>query len=126
MPTLTMFSAGRVVLHLAALVVPILSSACAKSAAESAPQAAAPARADCSRFQPYLDSVHAAGRFAGATLGVAFADGSSCAIATGWNDTTARTRMQPGDLLLSGSVGKTYVAAVALQLVGVALARQRA
>ena len=88
------------------------------TARTDAPAAAAAPRADCSRFQPYLDSVHAGGRFAGATLGIAFADGSACALATGWNDTTAKTRMKPTDLLLSGSVGKTYVAAVALQLVG--------
>jgi D-alanyl-D-alanine carboxypeptidase len=94
------------------------AAACARTAAESPATAAPPARADCSRFQPYLDSVHAGGRFAGATLGVAFADGSTCGLATGWNDTTVKTRMRPSDLLLSGSVGKTYVAAVALQLVG--------
>ena len=103
------------------------TTACARAATESgtasatasvAVPTAAPARADCSRFQPYLDSVHAGGRFAGATLGIAFADGSICGLATGWNDTTLKTRMRPTDLLLSGSVGKTYVAAVALQLVG--------
>jgi D-alanyl-D-alanine carboxypeptidase len=105
-----------------ALGLAIAATACGRATASSgaaSPQAAqATPRADCSRFQPFLDSVHAAGRFAGATLGVAFADGSSCGLATGWNDTTAKTRMRPSDLLLSGSVGKTYVAAVALQLVG--------
>ena len=97
------------------------ASACTRGAAVSAETAPVSpptvARADCTRFQPYLDSVHASGRFAGATLGVAFSDGSVCALATGWNDTTAKTRMLPTNLLLSGSVGKTYVAAVALQLV---------
>ena len=106
-------------LRVAALVAE--AGACTRRAAVSSEPtptpASAVARADCSRFQPYLDSVHAAGRFAGATLGVAFPDGSICALATGWNDTTAKTRMRPTDLLLSGSVGKTYVAAVALQLV---------
>lgn len=108
---------------ISSLALAISAGACSGSTTSSAaaptPGAAqAVARADCSRFQPYLDSVHAAGRFAGATLGVAFADGSVCGLATGWNDTTAKTRMRPTDLLLSGSVGKTYVAAVALQLVG--------
>ena len=106
-------------LRVAALVA--AAGACTRRAAVSSEPtptpASAVARADCSRFQPYLDSVHAAGRFAGATLGVAFPNGSTCALATGWNDTTAKTRMRPTDLLLSGSVGKTYVAAVALQLV---------
>lgn len=107
----------------AALALVISTAACSRSTASSgaaSPQATAQGvpRADCSRFQPYLDSIHAAGRFAGATLGIAFADGSACGLATGWNDTTAKTRMRPADLFLSGSVGKTYVAAVALQLVG--------
>jgi D-alanyl-D-alanine carboxypeptidase len=113
MSTLTRFIA------LSALSV--VTVACGRGtsiARTDASSASAAPRADCSRFQPYLDSVHAAGRFAGATLGVAFPDGSVCALATGWNDTTAKTRMRPTDLLLSGSVGKTYVAAVALQLVG--------
>jgi D-alanyl-D-alanine carboxypeptidase len=105
---------------IAVAAVLAIVSACSRGAAaprDQAPATAA-ARADCSRFQPYLDSVHAGGRFAGATLGIAFPDGAVCGLATGWNDTTAKTRMRPSDLLLSGSVGKTYVAAVALQLVG--------
>ena len=109
-------------LGLAALVA-AATSACSRGAAvsrEPTPavvQTPTVARADCTRFQPYLDSLHAAARFAGATLGIAFPDGATCALATGWNDTTAKARMRPTDLLLSGSVGKTYVAAVALQLV---------
>jgi D-alanyl-D-alanine carboxypeptidase len=118
----TMIRSARKTLGLIAVAAAAASfAACATSAAGTAAApaaAAAPARADCSRFQPYLDSVHAGGRFAGATLGIAFADGSTCGLATGWNDTTAKSRMRPSDRLLSGSVGKTYVAAVALQLVG--------
>ena len=83
-------------LRLAALVS--VAGACGGRAARSAEPAPAVARAECFGFQPYLDSVHAAGRFAGATLGVAFPDGSVCALATGWNDTTAKTRMRPADL----------------------------
>lgn len=75
-----------------------------------------PTGADCRFLQPFLDSVHAAGRFPGATLGVAFPDGSTCAIATGWSDTTRQIRMRPDHLLLAGSVGKTYFGALALQL----------
>jgi D-alanyl-D-alanine carboxypeptidase len=39
-------------------------------------------------------------------------------LATGQSDTARDLAMRPADRMLSGSVGKTYVAAVALQLVG--------
>jgi D-alanyl-D-alanine carboxypeptidase len=70
-----------------------------------------------SRLQARLDSLHAAGRFAGAQVGVALPDGSTIAVATGMADTARRERMTTSHLLLQGSVGKTYVSAVALQLV---------
>ena len=73
--------------------------------------------ADCRFLQPWLDSLHAQGRFPGATLGVAFRDGSSCALATGWSDTARHEPMRPDHLLMQGSVGKTYVAALAMQRV---------
>jgi D-alanyl-D-alanine carboxypeptidase len=69
------------------------------------------------RLQLALDSFRVASGFPGATLGVALADGRTLALATGMSDTARRVAMRPGDRLLSGSVGKTYVAAVALQLV---------
>jgi D-alanyl-D-alanine carboxypeptidase len=68
-------------------------------------------------LQRKLDSLRVAGRFPGATLGVARADGRTVALATGLSDTTQKIAMQPVDRLLQGSVGKTYVSAVALQLV---------
>ena len=104
---------GRFILGLASLAL----AACARpSPVEVIARPAAARVADCRFLQPYLDSVHAAGRFPGATLGVAFPDGSSCAIATGWSDTARRVRMEPAHLLLAGSVGKTYFGALALQL----------
>jgi D-alanyl-D-alanine carboxypeptidase len=69
------------------------------------------------RLQAALDSLRAAGGLPGATLGVALADGRTLALATGWADTARRIPMTPAARLLQGSVGKTYVAAVALQLV---------
>lgn len=91
--------------------------ACARpSRVEVTATPATSSAADCGFLQPYLDSVHAGGRFPGATLGVAFPDGSSCAIATGWSDTARRVRMEPTHLLLAGSVGKTYFGALAMQL----------
>jgi D-alanyl-D-alanine carboxypeptidase len=69
------------------------------------------------RLQSRLDSLHATGRFAGAQVGIALPDGSTIAVATGWADTAKREPMTTSHLLLQGSVGKTYVSAVALQLV---------
>ena len=69
------------------------------------------------RLQARLDSIRAGGRFPGATVGVALPDGRVIALATGLADTARRTPMRPADRMLAGSVGKTFVAAVALQLV---------
>jgi D-alanyl-D-alanine carboxypeptidase len=68
------------------------------------------------RLQQRLDSLHRTGRFAGAQLAVALPDGSIIAVATGFADTATKEPMTTRHLLLQGSVGKTYVSAVALQL----------
>ena len=69
------------------------------------------------RLQAKLDSLHASARFPGATVGVTLPDGSSFGIAVGYADTAKQEHMQPSHRMLQGSVGKTYFAAVALQLV---------
>jgi D-alanyl-D-alanine carboxypeptidase len=48
---------------------------------------------------------------------VALPDGSTIAVATGMADTAKKEAMTTRHLLLQGSVGKTYVSAVAMQLV---------
>ena len=68
-------------------------------------------------LQMKLEEWHKAGKFPGATLGVALADGESFGIAVGYSDRTAKTPMRPADRMLAGSVGKTFAAATALQLV---------
>ena len=93
-----------------------------RGAASSASPAASPAYttaqlATRARLQSTLDSIHAAGRFPGVTAGVVLGDGTAFGLASGWADTAAKIRMTPDARLLQGSVGKTYVAAVALQLV---------
>ncbi len=70
------------------------------------------------KLQAKLDEWHKNAKFAGATVGVVLADGSSFGLATGFSDLQSKTPMKPTDLMLAGSVGKTYAAAVALQLVG--------
>lgn len=68
-------------------------------------------------LQKKLDSLRASQRIPGLTLGVTLPDGSSFALASGESDTTRHLAMRPTDRMLQGSVGKTYVAAVAMQLV---------
>lgn len=91
------------------------------AAAQSPASAPAPASATVpavrTRVQAALDSIRSGGTFPAMSVGVALPDGSVLALATGLADTALRTRLDPHDLLLAGSVGKTYVAAVAMQLV---------
>lgn len=68
-------------------------------------------------LQLKLDEWHKAGNFPGATLGVVLANGESFGLAIGFSDRDAKTPMKPTDRLLAGSVGKTFAAATALQLV---------
>ncbi len=91
----------------------LLLAACASPAAQSSVAVEVRAAA-----QARLDQIHSKGKFPGATAGIAFADGRSFSIATGLSDRATGRAMTPDDLMLQGSVGKTYVAAVALQLVG--------
>ena len=67
-------------------------------------------------LQALLDSVRQAGHWPGVSLGISLA-GRSMTFTSGYSDTARKVRMTPADRLLQGSVGKTYVAAIALQLV---------
>lgn len=69
------------------------------------------------KLQSKIDEWHNAGKFPGATLGVCLADGNCFGLATGFSDLQTKQQMKPADIMLAGSVGKTYVAAVALQLI---------
>ena len=108
------------------LLVAMLASACTSAArtadgggtAGSATRTPAPADlAAQRRAASTLDSIRTAGQFPGITAGVVLADGYAFGLASGLSDTALRIPMKPTDRLLQGSVGKTYVAAVALQLV---------
>lgn len=83
--------------------------------------APAPARAQDdalhASLQARLERYVAAGRVPGVSAGVALVDGRALALAAGLADRTAQRPLEPDDRLLAGSVGKTFVAAVALQLV---------
>jgi len=64
-----------------------------------------------------LEELHAAHGFPGATAAFVDLGGRSGAVAVGLADAAAEVPMQPDSRMLAGSVGKTFVAAIALQLV---------
>ncbi|HVG43920.1 MAG TPA: serine hydrolase domain-containing protein [Longimicrobium sp.] len=91
-----------------------LAAGCAP-ARVAQPAGIAPARLTA-RLQAKLDSLHATGHFPGATVGVTLPGGRTLGLSTGLADSSG-VAMRPRDRMLAGSVGKTFVAAVALQLV---------
>ena len=103
--------------RIAALVVLSLLPASAAAQSGNAAAPAASASTIRTRVQATLDSIRAGGAFPGMSAGIALPDGQVLSLATGLADTALRTRLEPDALLLAGSAGKTYVAAVALQLV---------
>jgi len=68
-------------------------------------------------LQLKLDAWHNAGSFPGATLGVVLPSGESFGLAVGFSVRETRTAMTPTDRMPAGSVGKTFAAATALQLI---------
>lgn len=106
---------GRLVVLAAAVL------GCRASATSGGPEAAMRGGAELARLaatmQPVLDSVRQANRWPGLTVGVTLPNGQTLALASGLADTAARTPMRADHRQLQGSVGKTYVAAIALALV---------
>jgi D-alanyl-D-alanine carboxypeptidase len=87
-------------------------------ASSAAAPAVAPRDSALARIlQAKLDSLRAAQRLPGVSLALALADGRTLALSSGFADTTRRVPLRPTDRFLHGSVGKTYVSAIALQLV---------
>lgn len=64
-----------------------------------------------------LDESRAAAKFPGATVGFVLPDGRSGSVSTGFADLATKRPLKPSDRLPAGSIGKTFVAATALQLV---------
>lgn len=67
-------------------------------------------------LQARLDSLTDNQLVPGATLSVRFNDGTNISLASGLADVENKIPMKPDDIMFSGSVGKTYVAAVVLKL----------
>lgn len=69
------------------------------------------------RVRTLLDSLHRTARFPGASVAFVLPDGRSGAVAVGLADREEGRALTPADRLLAGSIGKTFVSAVALQMV---------
>ena len=69
------------------------------------------------RVRQVLEDFRATSGFPGGIVGVYYANGSSFAIAVGHSDRERKIPMKETDLLHGGSAGKTFFAALALQLV---------
>lgn len=67
--------------------------------------------------QQYLDTWRAASGVPGVTVAIVTKDGRVQSFASGESDTATHRKMEPTDLMLAGSTGKTLFAAVAVQLI---------
>lgn len=70
------------------------------------------------RLQAQLDMLLDGSHTPGATAAVVLPDGQVIAVASGFADTATKERMTPASRMPSGSTGKTFVAAIVMQLVG--------
>lgn len=67
-------------------------------------------------LQAKLNELHKAASFPGATIGFVLPDGRSGSVSTGLADVEGHLALKSTDRMLAGSIGKTYVSAVMLQL----------
>ncbi len=81
---------------------------------QSAP---APRAALRDRVQAYLDEWRASASFPGVSVGVVLPDGTAFGVVSGVSDRAAGPSLKVEDLFLAGSTGKTFFAAVAVQLI---------
>jgi D-alanyl-D-alanine carboxypeptidase len=78
---------------------------------------AAPSARQPAAVQQYLDTWQQASNVPGVAVGIVRKDGTVMSFAAGESDREAHIKMKPDDLMLAGSTGKTFFAAVALQLI---------
>jgi D-alanyl-D-alanine carboxypeptidase len=70
------------------------------------------------RLQAIVNAFHSAGSFPGVSAAVSMPGGSVVTLTAGEADTVRHIPMTPEGRILQGSVGKTYFAALAMQLIG--------
>jgi D-alanyl-D-alanine carboxypeptidase len=68
-------------------------------------------------LQTRLDELYTESGAPGVNVGIVLEDGTAFGLAAGFADTVLGLPMEPTSRLMQGSVGKTYVSAVAMQLV---------
>ena len=68
------------------------------------------------QLQEELDNIVQTDNLPGATLAIVLPDDQILSLSAGYADKEAQTPMLPGARMFSGSVGKTFVAAVLLQI----------
>lgn len=69
------------------------------------------------RIQLKLIELRDASGFPGVNVGITTPDGRSIGISVGYSDLESEKALKPPDRMLAGSIGKTFVSAVTLQLV---------
>lgn len=69
------------------------------------------------RVEAYLREWHAQSSVPGVSVGIVLKDGTTMTAVAGVSDRAARTPLTPDGLMLAGSTGKTFFAALALQLI---------
>jgi len=74
-------------------------------------------KALCEKMRAQLSSSLLGKKIPGATATFAMPDGRSCAAAAGMTDISGGRKLAVDDPILAGSIGKTFIAALALQLV---------
>lgn len=88
--------------------------------AQAAPQLKRPALAQAAllhQVQAKLRELKLAAGFPGVNAAIAFPDREMRMVSVGYSDVEAEKALTPADRMLAGSIGKTYVAAVTMQLV---------
>ncbi|MET0397523.1 MAG: serine hydrolase domain-containing protein [Longimicrobiaceae bacterium] len=115
-PALRFLSASTLLPLVLALLAGCAASRPPAEAVPAAPAGGARIAAIESRVRARMEELRAAGSFPGATVGFVLPDGSAGEVAVGVADVEAETPMRPGDRMLAGSIGKTFAAALAMQL----------
>ena len=102
----------------APLLVSTYAAACAQRVDSNSPTATRHQAGRAETLRTIVERFRSESRFPGAVAGAWFADGSSVVVAVGLADRDLRLPMTDRALLHAGSVGKTFFAALVLQLVG--------
>ncbi len=99
------------------LVVPVVLAASQSSPTARTPGWPPATEVLRSEMQQALDRVCKEHSLPGATAAAALPDGTVIAVSAGFADLEAHLAMKPSDRMLAGSIGKTYFAAVMMNLI---------